>query len=49
MSELLTQMRAGLTARHYSRRTEEVYCHRVREGTCASASSAARQNSPASS
>ena len=30
MSELLTQMRAGLTARHYSRRTEEVYCHWVR-------------------
>mgnify|MGYP001008763282 CR=1 FL=1 len=30
MSELLTQMRAGLVARHYSRRTEEVYCHWVR-------------------
>lgn len=30
MSELLTQMRAGLTARHYSRRTEEAYCQWVR-------------------
>ena len=30
MSELLTQMRAGLTARHDSRSTEEVYCHWVR-------------------
>ena len=30
MSELLTQMRAGLTARHYSRRTEEAYCLWVR-------------------
>ena len=30
MSELLTQMRAGLAARHYSRRTEEAYCHWVR-------------------
>ena len=30
MSELLTRMRAGLAARHYSRRTEEAYCHWVR-------------------
>ncbi len=30
MSELITQMQAALRARHYSRRTEEAYCHWVR-------------------
>ena len=30
MSELITEMQAALRARHYSRRTEQSYCHWVR-------------------